>query len=638
MKRYARGEPSSAFSLFPFLAVLLCTMGALAVLLVAMAQVSKDKAKRQAQAAVKLPTEEELAEEQFLKQELAKAEQIELQVTQEQEKLTEKLSVKQKQLRDAEDHIRRLQDDVKALQAEAMEIIKLDELHVSDHSLAEQEIERLQALKQKLTDENQELAEKASVSSRRYAIVPLRQGDSGTRRPAIYFECVSDGVILQPEGIKLTQEDFAKPIHVSSPLAAAVRAIQQYYVDYPLARASDEEGAPYPLFVIRPGGVRAYYSASTVLKSIDADYGYQPVAADWDIEYELPNPVMAKSVARAIELARLDRQRLAASAPQLFQHVAGTWGDEAEVDLFAKVSHGVSGATAENPFSGAAFGGLENGYLPQGDLNSNRQTNAVLSKQEAKGISNEAYQQLASSRDNFIDSSDVNDRLKKAGIGQSTAEAENNNFDSPPENSSSLEAYQNEIAKDATTDPNATSSGAPTNSSATNMAADEASGPSSAEFSGSPSLSDKQASASKMASSNQQGNSGSGGRNRQETKKSGIGILRLVPLQVSQGSVAIVEARSSAQGQQFLPISESIPMSGAPNVWMPELLDSLQKHAASWGIAGEGMYWKSKIVLHVDDMSGEQAKQLAKYLRQSGIEIHRIDVANGDGGNDAKIR
>lgn len=639
MKRYDRGEPSSAFSLFPFLAVLLCTMGALAVLLVAMAQVSREKAERQAPVAVKQPTEEELAKERFLKQELVRAEQLEQQIVQEQEKLSKQLGAKQKQLRDTEDHLRRLQDEVKALQAEAMEIIKLDEMHVSDHSLAEQEIERLKALKENLAKENQELAEQASAISRRYAIVPLREGDNGTRRPAIYFECIEDGVILQPEGIKLTQQDFARPVHVSSPLAAAVRAVQQYYVDYPQARASDEEGAPYPLFVIRPGGVIAYYRASMVLKSIDADYGYQPVAASWDIEYELPNPVLGKSVARAIELARLDRERLAASAPQLFQHTVGTWDYEQEEDLFAKVSYGVSGETTGNPFSGAAFNAPAEGYLSQGVASAydNPSSNLI-----AGGISNDVnrtYQQLTSNQSSANDlHSHSTNNLYQGGEGKSKTQPESYPLESASDGGESKEAFQNQTAENATINPNGASAGAPPSASAANTQMDGASSPSSSEFSGSPASSDKQASLSAIADNSQQGNSAQKGVGKKGAKKSGIGILRLVPLQVSHGNVVIVEANNSSRGQEYIPISENISMSGLPNEWMPKLLNSLQQHAASWGIAGEGMYWKSKIVLHVDELSGENAKQLAQYLRQSGIEIHRIDVANGRGANNAKIR
>ncbi len=636
MKRYAHGEPSSAFSLFPFLAVLLCTMGALAVLLVAMAQVSRDKAERQAQVASKQPTQEELAQERYLKQQLAKAEQVEKQFSEKQEKLSKQLAAKQNQLRDVEDHLRRLQDEVKALQAEAMEIIKLDEMHVSDHSLAEQEIERLKALKENLTKENQELAEEASKSSRRYAIVPLREGNNGTRRPAIYFECIEDGVILQPEGIKLTQQDFARPIHVSSPLAAAVRAVQQYYVDYPQARASDEQGAPYPLFVIRPGGVIAYYRASTVLKSIDADYGYQPVAAGWDIEYELPNPVLGKSVARAIELARLDRERLASSAPQLFQHTAGTWDYEQEEDLFAKVSLGVAGATTQNPFSGATFNAPSSGYQPQGGAETYGNLSSGLTGGETPYKSNQYYQQLAANESSASRQSSTNN-LQQDEEGQSKTLAERYSYESATDGGGSNKAYENQVAENATINPNGASAGAPTSTTAATTQTG-ATGPSSSEFSGSPASSNKQASISAITNSIQSGSSAYKGTGKKEAKKSGIGILRLVPLQVSQGNVAIVEAQNNSRDQEFIPISENISMSGLPSEWMPKLLSSLQQYAASWGIAGEGMYWKSKIVLHVDELSGEQAKQLAQYLRQSGVEIHRIDVANGGGASSAKIR
>ncbi len=628
MRRYASGEPSSAFSLFPFLAVLLCTMGALAVLLIAMSQVSKDKAARKAILESRKPSEKELYEEQQLKLQVQQAELYEQQVNEREAELSKLLAEKQKQLSDVEDHVRRLQEQMEALQAEAMEIIKLDEIHVEDHTLAEEEIQRLKELRDELEKENRELAEQGKNDSRQYAIVPLRDRDNGTRRPAVYIECVKDGVILQPEGIKLTRKDFAKPVHVSSPLAAAMRAIQQHYVDYPHSRANGEEGAPYPLLVIRPEGVKAYYLATQVLESVDADYGYQPIAADWDVEYDQPDPVMAESVMRAIKLARFDRERLSAAAPQYFQHNEGYWGEESE-DLFAKVSLGVSGQTGENPFSGAEFSGPVDGYLPNGISGAENDGYLQGSKFQSESKLPTAYQGLT--KETQPNASIQEDADYESAQLLSQGQAGPAGLTSQDSLAEQLQQAANSALSN---DVNELASSIATDDSESN----ESSGSGSEELSGVATSSENQASVSAVSTNSQQGQSDYKGASSKVNKKKGIGILRLVPLQINQGSVAIVEIENTVYGQRYTARSEAIDMRGNPNEWMPQLLNNLQKHASSWGIAGEGMYWKSKIVLHVDASSGEQAKKLANYLRQSGIEIHRIDVASEQGGSDAKLR
>ncbi len=90
-----------------------------------------------------------------------------------------------------------------------------------------------------------------------YAVVPYL-GKNGTRRRPIYIECRGDGVIIQPEGIRLTEEDFQGPMGPGNPLAAALRAAREH-----LAAQQKTSGGPieepYPLLLVRPDGIAAYY-------------------------------------------------------------------------------------------------------------------------------------------------------------------------------------------------------------------------------------------------------------------------------------------------------------------------------------------------------------------------------------------
>ena len=66
MRRIARQADANGISLFPFLAVLLCTMGALLVILVVIAEQARANAAREAQQ-LDAPTAEELQANEDLK-------------------------------------------------------------------------------------------------------------------------------------------------------------------------------------------------------------------------------------------------------------------------------------------------------------------------------------------------------------------------------------------------------------------------------------------------------------------------------------------------------------------------------------------------------------------------------------------
>ncbi|MGL4513103.1 MAG: hypothetical protein ACRCT8_08410 [Lacipirellulaceae bacterium] len=378
--RRSRGEQAPPFALFPFIAVLLCSVGALVVLLVVMNQIGARKAalaSRAAEAAVDSADAAPRAAEARKRLDEARAYRAKLDQARDESSRT--LADEQTRLRGIEGHVRKLQDQVEKLRAEATELFALEQDHYDDAAMAARELRRLNELVEDQSKEVDELRTAATGRQRRYAIVPLREGRGGSNRPAVYFECVEDGVIMQPEGVKLSRQDFMPPVHVSSPLAAAARAVEQFYKDHPEARAAGEEGAPYPLLVVRPEGVSAYFRARAVFEAIDFDYGYQPVDRDWPIEYESPNPLLAEQALRAIDLARLERERLAAAAPQLFRPKGPGWetgtddtdpamgrGSFASAGMTTGGDNGAPGsvgAASHNPFVGLVSGSPGHGSV-----------------------------------------------------------------------------------------------------------------------------------------------------------------------------------------------------------------------------------------------------------------------------------
>ena len=134
-----------------------------------------------------------------------------------------KLRDEHSRLSHVEDHIRRLQEQMRSLQLAAVEFEALEQEHYDDREQAEREVERLNQLidgSRKTIASLQEEALKAPAS---YAVVPY-EGPNGTFRRPMYIECVKDGVVLQPEGVHISANDLRPPYGAGNPLAAALRA------------------------------------------------------------------------------------------------------------------------------------------------------------------------------------------------------------------------------------------------------------------------------------------------------------------------------------------------------------------------------------------------------------------------------
>lgn len=121
-------------------------------------------------------------------------------------------------------------------------------------------------------------------------------------------------MIIQPEGIRLTDKDFDGPMGPGNPLAAALRAAREHLL---AQREFDPQaGEPYPLLLVRPEGIMAYYAAREAMKSWGCDFGYELIGDDWKLAYPSPDPRLTGVVEQAIASARVSQERLIAAAPR----------------------------------------------------------------------------------------------------------------------------------------------------------------------------------------------------------------------------------------------------------------------------------------------------------------------------------
>ena len=299
-RRRALSGPT--ISLFPFLAVLLCTMGSLLVLLVIFSR-SAQQAEAQASAAAEATAVEELA---LAREELSwRLDQLQGVKA----RTAEELARVRMQLAGIEENARALADEFAALERTAAAL----EAGAGDGADTDPPLAELEA---RLAQAERELAEARAEASERppaYAVVPY-EGQAGTHRRPLYIECCIDGVFLQPEGIRLGPGDFEGPPGPGNPLASGLRAAREYLAQQP-GESGDPAVQPYPLLLVRPSGVMAYYAARESLQSWGSEFGYQFVDEDWELAYPPADPTLAEVENRAIAEARRRLEWLAQVRP-----------------------------------------------------------------------------------------------------------------------------------------------------------------------------------------------------------------------------------------------------------------------------------------------------------------------------------
>lgn len=292
-------------STFPFLAVLLCAMGALILFLLVMDQRAKIVAKHKAaeihaarhgdrskeDEARKADWEKQreilhqalLAHQQGLQGE---ADAVHVQLAAAGKKLEEKradqqtlqrtaaveattLAQYEKQLKEKKSG---LQESAKTETATKGDLIRLS-AEVAD---LEKVLADLKALKKR--------------DNQTYSLVPYR-GKQGDSRKPLYVECTRDALVFHPDRRVLAGLEFSV-----SNLRGEVerRAGGLEREEKKKGKAEQDPGpprGPYVLFLIRPDGITSYYQALSYLKGYQIDFGYEVVDQHWSLEFSAEDKV-----------------------------------------------------------------------------------------------------------------------------------------------------------------------------------------------------------------------------------------------------------------------------------------------------------------------------------------------------------
>jgi hypothetical protein len=311
MRRKPAAIAETGSSLFTFLDGLICTMGALIVVLIVMVHQGKLQVQAARDAAASAPDDESEIHRSDLEWRIGLLREA-------RDKTMAQLEEGRLALGHIEDHARRLRAQIEEQDLAHDELMRTLAGEEQEQDQLRSELADAQA---RLAASRRELDEKmnsAGTRSDSYAIVPYH-GHNQTRRRPIYVECRADGIVFQPEGIVLTEKDFVGELEQNNPLASGLRAAREQMIRTRGSKPGDD-GMPYPLLLVRPDGIGAYLAARAAMGSWSTEFGYELIEQDWTIEFPPPDPGMAMAMRQAVAEARWRMSYFARNAPRLMQY------------------------------------------------------------------------------------------------------------------------------------------------------------------------------------------------------------------------------------------------------------------------------------------------------------------------------
>lgn len=628
MNNRVTSNSGNAVSLFPFLAVLLCTMGALLVLLVVYAQrvaeravVGPDTAPLEIARSESPPesavdqAESESSRLDELKERLTQFKAVQNKLTALHSEANEQLRVEQEKLTHLEDHTRRLEHELARMALTAEQLKATEQDQVVDQQQAERELARLQ----KLVDEKKERIEQLVTEAkgkRTYAIMPFL-GKDGTVVPRIFIECNRKGVIVQPEGVVLDKDDFFDTAWSGNPLLQIIRATQQHMQE--LARAAGDENPPLPLplLIVRPDGLNWFRKAEDALNASSIAYGYDFASGDHSLTYPLPpDTTLANKQHQARMIARRQLIYQIRTAPGLYKSKFRG----------AAVSSGGIGLGIRNP-KAALFARLStDGYAARGNGGTSGPVSHTASdtrktKPNTKTDAAAEDEQIGTLRE-------PGDRFG-AGGGDSLAggryasdsDIENGVTGSDAEGGPGGGLAQQGVSSSVS--PASDGSGIAANNGALDVGVE-------ADNANSYGIAATFRDPTKQKPAKDRGPNES-----LRARRNSVPVQRPIKVIVREDYFSLLQSRhvvESANEASMISMQQSARDIGR------QLKAALRDHVDEWGIAGRGLYWKPVFRLEVGPEASETAIRLAKMLAQSGFEVRlpeHMSIAMGEGA-DAK--
>ncbi len=628
--RRATGPHNPGVSLFPFLAVLICTMGVMMLLLVVCNRPGPGEggtAEKAADGSATVETDIDTA-----RQMLAwRITQLETART----KTEGDLADRRLRLSAVEEHMRKLREQWQAMERAAKDLEHVEKDKTALGQMTQAEIGRLRQAVDQTRGQVAAAADKARHAEPSFAIIPY-DGPNGTQRRPIYIECGPDTVTLQPEGIVLTAKDFSGPDGPGNPLATILRAIRDYLA------ASQPQGTPpsepYPLLIVRPDGIAMFYHARQAMSSWASEFGYELIEQDRKLAFPPPLPQLAQTEqvaltdarARFAWYAQTRTARSDTSASRPMYRASLTGGGIVRVDGKGGGGDGIGpgGRGGSGGFDGlvatndappqvvgqtAAYGGGP--AFPSGDAGAPAFAGSGRGRPALPPGGNFTTGNPAGPATAAGDPRSATTDPRAAGRGSQPAASD---VASAPPGAKPGEPVQSGPGApphaDSTYDFRRPTPGSSDDGNGIRVAPHIA-GP--GEYVDSepvehekPKPEDETKKPRSLAETR--------GRNWSlpQSAKTSVAVSRPVHIQCRGDQMIILPDTGNAQPQ-------SIPFHGRTQDSIDQLVAAVWAHTKGWGIAGRQMYWRPKLVLEMGESGEGRFGELQALMANSGLEVVR---------------
>ena len=273
-----RPRNTLAPTLFPFLAVLVCTLGTLMLMLALVAADAQGNVDAKVTAAAADAAVDGRVTAASIRREIDEADFR-------AEMLRGQTDAQDRELQDRRERMRHLRDHIAALR-DRMETIR-DEVRVA--ASEPKDASEIVAVESELADlekkiEGQkalvaDLQQRSAGSRRPRIILTPHAGPNGTTRRPVYLECDARGVTFRPSDINVPPDKIVPGAGVNV-ITDALDVVRRH-----AAKFYGDTAAPYPLIVVRPDGVETYSRLREALADWDDHFGYELVPTDVDLAF-----------------------------------------------------------------------------------------------------------------------------------------------------------------------------------------------------------------------------------------------------------------------------------------------------------------------------------------------------------------
>jgi hypothetical protein len=104
-----------------------------------------------------------------------------------------------------------------------------------------------------------------------------------------------------------------------------------------------------------------------------------------------------------------------------------------------------------------------------------------------------------------------------------------------------------------------------------------------------------------------------------------VPISRSIALVVRQDQIAVLSDEARPRYRHLA--GKTITLGGDTVESIDDLVRIVHEQVDSWGIAGEGLYWRPVLTLHVTPDGRQRADDLARLLKDSGLEVRPAATA-----------